>query len=183
MFLRGGFTATGVGDDRYGPPASAPASAASFECDGASLRNDSGPALIADGLQVDQTCSCAADSPPPAPATIGAVRLPAPASAATSTATGASLRNDSGPALNADGLQVEPGHVPARRVHRHRRRRRSARSAWSAPTSAASSTATGRAAQRLRPRPGRRRPAGRPGLCSSAAGSPPPAAATVWRSI
>ena len=39
-----------------------------------------------------------------------------------STAPGRSLRNDSGPALDAYSLQVGQGMYLARRVHRHRRR-------------------------------------------------------------
>ena len=57
-----------------------------------------------------------------------------------------------------------------------------ARSACSAPTSAATRLHRGGAAQRLRPCPDRGRPAGRPGACSCAAGSPPPVAATTARS-
>ena len=53
MFLRGGFTATGAGE--YGAVRLTGAHiGGSSECDGASLRNDSGPALNADSLQVDQ---------------------------------------------------------------------------------------------------------------------------------
>ena len=85
-----------------------PAWVAACSVAGRSLRNDSGPALNADSLQVDQgiclrrglvatgsrraTARCACS---------------APTSAAASTATGASCRNDSGPALYADSLQVD----------------------------------------------------------------------------
>ena len=53
MFLRGGFTATGAGE--HGAVRLLGAHiGGQLDCDGASLRNDSGPALIADGLQVGQ---------------------------------------------------------------------------------------------------------------------------------
>ena len=122
MFLRGGFTATGSGDDRRGPPGRRP-HRRQLDCDGARLRNDSGPALIADGLQVGQgmflrggfTATGAGDD--------GAVRLPGAHIGGSLDCTGASLRNDSGPALTADGLQVGQDMF-LRRVHRHRQRRR-----------------------------------------------------------
>ncbi len=59
-----------------------------LDFDGAQLRNDSGPALAADGLQVDGTCSFATGSPPPAAAASGRSACPAPTSAASSTAPG-----------------------------------------------------------------------------------------------
>ena len=76
-------------------------------CDGASLRNDSGPALFADGLQVSQDMFSPRRvhrcrrwrrwrGPPD--------RCPRRGSL---VCDGASLRNDSGPALFADGLQVD----------------------------------------------------------------------------
>ena len=105
MFLTGGFTATGpaaIGAVRL-PGAHI---GGSLDCTGASLRNDSGPALDADGLQVGRACSSAAGSPPPA-APGGQ-----PASAHIGgqlDCNGANLRNDSGPALVADGLQVGQG--------------------------------------------------------------------------
>ena len=57
MFLRGGFTATGAGEDGAVRLAGAHIGG-SLDCDGASLRNDSGPALLADGLQVGQDMQC-----------------------------------------------------------------------------------------------------------------------------
>ena len=53
MFLRGGFTATGAGDDGAVRLIGAHIGG-QLDCDGASLRNDSGPALVADSLQVGQ---------------------------------------------------------------------------------------------------------------------------------
>ena len=104
MFLRGGFTATGAGESGAVRLAGAHIGG-QLDCDGASLRNDSGPALNANGLQVDQACSSAAGSPPPAPAS-GAVRLAGARIGGQLDCTGASLRNDSGPALHANSLQV-----------------------------------------------------------------------------
>ena len=76
-----------------------------LECDGADLRNDSGPALVADGLQVGQniflrgfTATGASEN--------GAVRLPGAQIGGNLECLGAKLRNDSGPALVAAGMQV-----------------------------------------------------------------------------
>ena len=144
MYLRGGFTATGTGDAgavnllgaRIG---------GQLDCTGASLRNDSGPALNADGLQVGQGMFLSAGSPPPAPASHGAVRLLGAHIGGQLDCAGASLRNDSGPALNADGLQVDQdmflrGGFTATGTGESRRG-----PAWPAPTSAASFDCTGRA--------------------------------------
>ena len=155
------FTATGSGDDgavrllgaRIG---------GSLDCDGAELRNDSGPALSPTACRSARTCSSAAGSPPPAAAATARSACPAPTSAASLDCDGASLRNDSGPALaptacrstrtcscggfTATGSGDDRRGPPARRPHRRPARLQ-----------------RGGAAQRLRPRPGRRRPAGRPG--------------------
>src|SRR5205814_695725 len=53
MFLRRGFTATGAGNLSAVRLAGAHIGG-QFGCDGADLRNDSGPALVADSLQVGQ---------------------------------------------------------------------------------------------------------------------------------
>ena len=53
MYLRGGFTATGAGEDGAVHLLGAHIGG-QLGCTGATLRNDSGPALTADGLQVDQ---------------------------------------------------------------------------------------------------------------------------------
>jgi len=76
-----------------------------LDCIGASLRNDSGPALRADGLRVGQSVflyrfTATADSD------AGAVRLLGAHIGDQLECDGARLRNDSGPALAADGLQV-----------------------------------------------------------------------------
>ena len=77
-----------------------------LDCDGASLRNDSGPALNADGLQVDQDMFLRGGFTATGTGEFGAVRLVGAHIGGSLDCTGASLRNDSGPALNADGLQV-----------------------------------------------------------------------------
>jgi hypothetical protein len=87
----------------------------SLECDGASLRNDIGPALNADGLHVGQainlrdgftaTRTIVRGVIPPA-ARPGAVRLTGARIGGGLDCTGASLLSDSGPALTAEGLQV-----------------------------------------------------------------------------
>ena len=148
-----------------------------LDCTGASLRNDSGPALVADGLQVGQVMSSRGGFTATGSGGMARSACSAPTSAAASTATGRAcattpappwsptacksartcssaagspppaarerrgqpdrrphrrqldcdrgeLRNDSGPALTADSLQVGQDMFLTRRVHRHRRRRR-----------------------------------------------------------
>ena len=177
MLLRG-FTATGSGDTGAVRLIGAHIGG-QLNCTGAELRNDSGPALSRTACRSARTCSWAG-SPPPAAATAARSACTAPASAASSTATGAKLRNDSGPALFADSLQVDQGMFLA---------------AGSPPPAAAAVGAVrlvgahiggqldcdrGEAGQRLRPRPVRRQPASRPGHVPAPASSPPPAAAR-WR--
>jgi hypothetical protein len=109
MFLRAGFTATGAGDlgavrltgARIG---------ANLECDGASLRNDTGAALDARSLQVGQNMFLRAGFTATGTGGLGAVRLIG-ARIGLSFECGASLRNDTGPALDAYGLQVGQGMV------------------------------------------------------------------------
>lgn len=74
MFLRRGFTATGVG--RAGAVRLGGAQIGGGpNCTGASLRNDSGPALAADGLQVDQGISLGDGFTVTGAGSFGAVRL------------------------------------------------------------------------------------------------------------
>jgi hypothetical protein len=80
-----------------------------LECDGATLRNDSGPALNADGLEVDQAMFLRAGFTATGDGDLGAVRLLGAHIGRQFDCTGASLRNDSGPALVADGLEVDQG--------------------------------------------------------------------------
>ena len=104
VFLRNGFTAIGVGE-RGAVRLIGGHIGGNLDCDGAALRNDSGPALRADSLQVGQnmyfngfTATGTSDD--------GAVRLSGAHIGGSLECYGASLRNDSGPALIADGLQV-----------------------------------------------------------------------------
>jgi hypothetical protein len=101
---RGGFTATGAGDDGAVNLRGAHIGGR-LSCTGATLGNDSGPALYADALQVDQdlfldgfTATGAGDN--------GAVNLLGAHIGGDLTCDGADLRNDSGPAVAADRLQV-----------------------------------------------------------------------------
>jgi hypothetical protein len=106
MSLAGGFTAVGDGDGgavrllgaRVGGP---------LGCAGAELRNDSGPALIADNLQAGQDMSLTDGFTAVGGGSDGAVRLVGARVGGQLSWTGAKVRNDSGPALTADGLHVD----------------------------------------------------------------------------
>jgi hypothetical protein len=87
----------------------------SLDCDGASLRNDSGPALVGDSLQVGRAINlrggftaarASVSGVRLTGARLGAVRLGGARIGGNLDCTGASLHSDSGPALTADGLQV-----------------------------------------------------------------------------
>jgi hypothetical protein len=78
-----------------------------LECTGAQLRNDSGPALNADGLQVDQSVLLTGGFTATGGDDGGAVRLGGAHIGGSLECDGAELRNDSGPALYADRLQVD----------------------------------------------------------------------------
>jgi hypothetical protein len=78
----------------------------SLTCTGAQLRNDSGPALYADGLQVGQAVDLRDGFIAIGTGGHGAVRLLIAHIGGSLNFTGAELRNDSGPALTVDGLQV-----------------------------------------------------------------------------
>ena len=77
-----------------------------LECDRASLCNDSGPALDASGLQADQAMSLRGGFITGA-GERGAVNLIGAHIGGNLECDRASLRNDSGPALDADSLRVE----------------------------------------------------------------------------
>jgi hypothetical protein len=77
-----------------------------LDCSGAKLRNDSGPALAADGLQVGQTISLADGFTATCSTELGAIMLTGANIGGILDCTEAELWNDSGPALVADGLQV-----------------------------------------------------------------------------
>jgi hypothetical protein len=106
LFLRGGFTATGGGEDGAVSLIGARIGG-SLECDGAQLRNDSGPALAADGLQVNGALFLRGGFTATGGGGLGAVHLPGAHISKQLVCSGAELRNDSGPALRADGLQVD----------------------------------------------------------------------------
>ena len=107
-FLRDGFTATGSGPDctvrlpgaRIG---------GRFDCTGAKLHNDSGPALHADNLQVDRGVFLRRGFTATGSGDLSAVRLIGARIGANLECDGAKLHNDSGPALNADSLHVGQG--------------------------------------------------------------------------
>jgi hypothetical protein len=77
-----------------------------IDCDGASLRNDSGPALVADRLQVGQAMFLRGGFTAIGAGDLGAVRLLGAQISGQLDCTGAALRNNSGPALVADRLRV-----------------------------------------------------------------------------
>ena len=77
-----------------------------FRCFGTKLRNNSGPALFAEGLQVDQFMFLRDGFTAIGAGEMGAVRLSG-ARIGLLDCTRADLRNDSGPALYTDGLQVD----------------------------------------------------------------------------
>jgi hypothetical protein len=105
VYLRGGFTATGSGDDGAIRLLGAHIGG-TLECDGAELRNDSGPALKADSLQVDQDMYLRGGFTASGSGGGGAVRLTSAHIGGQFVCDEAHLRNDSGPALSADTLQV-----------------------------------------------------------------------------
>jgi hypothetical protein len=78
-----------------------------LSCDGADLRNESGPALRADGLQVDQDMFLTGGFTATGSGGDGAVSLSGAHIGGQLACTGAKLRNESGPALHAPGLQVD----------------------------------------------------------------------------
>ena len=80
-----------------------------LDCSGATLGNDSGPALAADGLRVDQNMYLSDGFTATGSGEHGAVRLAGGHIGGTLECRGATLGNDSGPALAADGLQVGQG--------------------------------------------------------------------------
>jgi hypothetical protein len=80
--------------------------AGGFSCSGAALRNDSGPALSADYLKVGQGMHLRGGFTATGAGDLGAVRLIGAHIDGQLDCTRASLRNDSGPALVARGLQV-----------------------------------------------------------------------------
>ena len=106
LFLVGGFTATG---SCKGAAVNLNAAhiGGMLLCSGAELRNDSGPALSAYNLQVDQSLFLVGGFTATGSGAGGAVNLNAAHIGGMLLCSGAELRNDSGPALSADSLQVD----------------------------------------------------------------------------
>jgi hypothetical protein len=100
------FEAVGAGE--YGAVCLLGARMARFECDGATLRNESGPALRADSLEVDQRAFLRHGFEAVGAGNLGTVRLNG-AQLGLFAARDAALRNHSGPALVAEAMQVERG--------------------------------------------------------------------------
>jgi hypothetical protein len=108
MLLYGGFTATGAGGNGAIRLTGAHIGG-SLECDGADLRNDSGPALSGDALRVDQAVFLRGGFAATGTGDDGAVRLRSAHIGGSLDCTEARLRNNSGPALDASSLQVGQG--------------------------------------------------------------------------
>ena len=108
MLLLGGFAATGSGGQGAVRLTGARIGG-SLECDGANLRNESGPALSGDALQVDQAMFLRGGFTATGAGDNGAVRLRSARIGGSLDCTGASLHNNSGPALDASSLQVGQG--------------------------------------------------------------------------
>jgi hypothetical protein len=113
VYLRGGFTATGCG---YGAAVDLSGAhiGGHLDCTGAKLSSDCGAALAAKSLQVGLDMRLASDPPSSADdftatgtGSEGAVNLTGAHIGGKLDCTGAKLCNDSGPALSADGLQVD----------------------------------------------------------------------------
>ena len=109
MFLIGGFIATGAGES--GVICLVGAHIGQLWCEGASLRNDSGPALHANSMQVDQAMFLIGGFTATGAGADGAVNLISAHIGGQLWCKGASLRNDSGPALHANSMQVDQAMV------------------------------------------------------------------------
>jgi hypothetical protein len=105
MLLRGRFTVTGAGEDGAVRLSGAHIGG-SLDCTGAELRNKSGPGLRAFRLQVDRDISLTGGFTATGTGDRGAVRLTGARIGGSLDCSGAQLRNDSGPALLAYGIQV-----------------------------------------------------------------------------
>jgi hypothetical protein len=106
--LRGGFTATG--SSGFGAVNLTGARVGGrLDCSGAQLGNDSGLVLHADYLQVDQSMYLRGGFAATGGDDLGAVRLVGARVGGQLDCSGAELRNDSGPALYAESLQVDRG--------------------------------------------------------------------------
>ncbi|HEU5472730.1 MAG TPA: hypothetical protein VFV67_18945 [Actinophytocola sp.] len=104
LLLRRGFEAIGAGE--LGAVRLLDAHLGQLECDGANLRNGSGPALFADRLHVDRSVFLRDGFEAIGAGELGAVRLPA-AHLGHLDFRAARVRNDSGPAVTAGQLRIE----------------------------------------------------------------------------
>jgi hypothetical protein len=78
-----------------------------LDCTGATMRNDTGPALVANRLQVDRDVSLSDGFEAIGTGDVGAVRLPAAHLGSDLDCTDAKICNGTGPALVADRLRVD----------------------------------------------------------------------------
>ena len=106
--MRSGFTATGGGEDGTVRLSGAHIGG-NLDCTGATLRNGSGPGLYADRLQVDQSVVLRDGFTAVGSGGDGAILLVRSHIGGHLDCTGAALRNDSGPVLDAYSLQVGQG--------------------------------------------------------------------------
>jgi hypothetical protein len=106
IFLRSGFTATGSGEDGT-VRLTAAHIGGQLVCIEAVLRNDSGPALSADDLQVGQVMYLSDGFTATGSGDGGAVRMNGARIGGELDCSDAELRNESGPVLNAESLQVD----------------------------------------------------------------------------
>jgi hypothetical protein len=104
--LGGGFTATGA-SERGAVRLTGAHIGGQLSATGATLTNDSGPALTADTLRITQSLFIRGGFTATGNSKRGAVRLIGARIGGQLSAASANLTNDSGPALTADGLQVE----------------------------------------------------------------------------
>lgn len=104
VFFQDGFTATGAGV--VGALHLTRARLGGLEADGATVSNDTGPALLADSLVVDVNLFLRAGFTATGDGALGAVRLQGCHVGGTLDFNRATLTNGSGPALQADGMDV-----------------------------------------------------------------------------
>ncbi|MCZ7474715.1 hypothetical protein [Micromonospora sp. WMMC273] len=101
-----GFCATGAGE-RGAVRLIGAHIAGELMCERATVSNDSGPALYADGLRVDQNVALAGVFKSTGTSSGAAVRIPGAHVAGDLDCTDLTITSDSGPALYADGLRVD----------------------------------------------------------------------------
>jgi hypothetical protein len=106
MFLRDGFTATGSGE--LGTIRLAGAHiGGNLECNGATVRNDSGPALDGDQLRVETNVFLREGFTATGSGEYGTIRLPGAHIGRNLDCDGGTIHNDNGPALHGDRLHVD----------------------------------------------------------------------------